>query len=170
MKVSANLWLHITLLGIVILLAIPASLPAVQGQPSDSTGLSAEDAAIRKCLGRMNEVMATKDLQKIMSIFEDSDEIMLVGSDSGEVFVGREQVKGFVKFLVGLPFIFSFEMKPLWINHDQNTAWVFVDGKMVHTKSNGQVSKFPYRITAVMVKKGDEWKWKVFSGSVPRGE
>jgi hypothetical protein len=41
---------------------------------------------------------------------------------------------------------------------------------MVHTRSSGKVSKIPYRITAVMVKRGDEWKWKVFSGSIPRGE
>ena len=52
----------------------------------------------------------------------------------------------------------------------QNTAWAFVDGKMVHTKNDGTALKIHYRIMAVMVKKDGGWKWKVFSGSIPRGE
>jgi ketosteroid isomerase-like protein len=118
----------------------------------------------------VNEVLATKDLRTIMTIYDDSDDIIVVGSDSGEVFVGRERVKTFMKIIASMPFVFSFEMNQVLINSSQNTAWVFVDGFMVHTRTNGKVSKVPYRITAVMVKRDNEWKWKVFSGSIPRGE
>jgi ketosteroid isomerase-like protein len=128
------------------------------------------DSAIRKSLNRLNEVLATKDLQTVMSLYDNSDDIIVVGSDSGEVFIGKERVQEFMKVIISMPFTFSFDMDQISINHNKNIAWVFVDGKMVHTRSNGKVSKVPYRIMAVMVKKSDDWKWKVFSGSIPRGE
>ncbi|HEX9252781.1 MAG TPA: nuclear transport factor 2 family protein [Ignavibacteriaceae bacterium] len=125
---------------------------------------------IRASLNKLNEVLATKDLKTVMSIYDDSDDITVIGSDSGEVFIGRSQVQKFMKIIISMPFVFSFVMEPVTISFDQNIAWVFVDGKMVHTRDNGKISKFPYRIMAVMVKRGNEWKWKVFSGSIPRGE
>jgi len=118
----------------------------------------------------MNEMLATKDLQKVMSVYDDSDDLMVVGSDSGEVFVGRERVQAFMKMIVSMPFVFSFELEPAVIRHDGNIAWVVTDDIMVLTSPNGKITKLPYRITAVMVKKDTGWKWKMFTGSVPRGE
>jgi ketosteroid isomerase-like protein len=128
------------------------------------------DADIRNGFEKMNEMLATKDLQKVMNIFDDAEDIMVIGSDSGEVYIGKNRVQSFLKIIVSMPFVFSFEMDSLSINHSKNIAWFFGDGKMVHTRPNGKVSKVPYRITAVMVQKGNDWKWKVFSGSIPRGE
>jgi len=139
-------------------------------QGADSTHQTVSDSEIRKSLDRLNEALSTKDLQTVMSVFDNSDDITVIGSDSGEVFIGRERVKLFMKIIVSMPFVFSFDMDQVSINHNQNIAWIFVDGKMVHTRSNGKVSKVPYRIMAVMVKKDSDWKWKVFSGSIPRGE
>jgi hypothetical protein len=128
------------------------------------------DSAIRKSLNRMNEMLATKNLDSVMTIYEDADDIMVIGSDSGEVFIGKKRVQEFMKVIVSMPFVFSFDLDQVSINHNKNIAWVFVDGKMVHTRNNVKVSKVPYRIMAVMVKKCNDWKWKVFSGSIPRGE
>jgi len=128
------------------------------------------DSSIIKSLDDMNKMLATKDLQKIMSVFEDGEDIMLVGSDSGEVYIGREQIEEFFKMIVSLPFVFSFEMNILSVNQINNTGWFFGEGKMIHTRPDGKVTFVPYRITAILVKKGNEWKWKVFSGAIPRGE
>jgi ketosteroid isomerase-like protein len=136
----------------------------------DPTRQASIEAEIRVALNKMNEMLATKDVRSIMTIYDNSDDILVVGSDSGEVFVGRDRVQSFMKMIASMPFVFSFEMNQVLINSSQNVAWVFVDGNMVHTRSNGKVSKVPYRITAVMVKRDNEWKWKVFSGSIPRGE
>jgi ketosteroid isomerase-like protein len=139
-------------------------------QDGNTNNQTDEVSEIRKGLLRMNEMLATKDLQSVMSIYDDSDDIMVVGSDSGEVFIGKERVRVFMKMIVSMPFIFSFEIDKPVINQHQDIAWVFCDSKMVHTRTNGKVSKIPYRITAVLVKKGNEWKWKMFSGSIPRSE
>lgn len=128
------------------------------------------DSAIRRSIDRINQALATQDLQTVMSIYDDADDIVVIGSDSGEVFIGRERVRMFMKMIVSLPFVFSFDLNQVVINHDERNAWVFVDGNMVHTRSSGKVTKVPYRIMAVMVQRGTDWKWKVFSGSIPRGE
>jgi len=39
-------------------------------------------------------------------LFDDSDDVVLVGSDVGEIFKGRAAVAGFLQKLYGLPFIF----------------------------------------------------------------
>jgi ketosteroid isomerase-like protein len=129
-----------------------------------------EDAAIRRCLERLNEVTAYRNLDSAMSIWDGGEDISLIGSDSGEVYIGRANVIKFFKMINRFSFTFSFDLDQVRIDHEGGIAWVFVDGKMVHHRSDGRLSKVPYRITAVMVKRGAEWRWKVFSGSIPRGE
>ena len=157
-------FLQSVLIFLLILTFSNESLAGIGRQKSDP------DSAIRKSLYRLNEMCATKDVQKMMSLFDDSEDIIVVGSDSGEVFIGKKQVQSFMSFLCKMPFVFSFDLNMVSINHNKNTAWVFVDGKMVHTKGNIITARIPYRITAVMVKRGSDWKWKIFSGSIPRGE
>lgn len=151
----------------IFLTSITQETSAQEKSINDRADINLE---IKAGLNKLNEVLATKDLKTVMSLYDDSDDIMVIGSDSGEVFIGREQVKEFMKVIISMPFIFSFVLEPATISYDQNFAWVFVDGKMVHTGDDGRTSKFPYRIMAVMVKRDNDWKWKVFSGSIPRGE
>lgn len=129
-----------------------------------------EEAGIRRCLERLNEVMTYKNVDSAMSIWDAGENISLIGSDSGEVYIGRANVVEFFRMICRFSFTFSFDLDHVTIDHDGGMAWVFVDGKMVHHLKDGRTSKVPYRITAVMVKRGEEWRWRVFSGSIPRGE
>ncbi len=147
---------------------LASSMPSTRAR--DTYYAAEPDSAIRLCLERMNEVLLTKDVPTVMGIFDRGDDIILIGSDSGEICIGRQQVENFFKMIVSMPFVFSFDWDHVVINHRESTAWVFVDGKMVHTSPSGKISKVPYRIAAVMVKVDAEWKWKMFSGSIPRGE
>ena len=159
---------------IIVCFMVCASINELIGgmakQGDDTKYQAVPDSGIRKCLNEMNDALATKDLQKVMSIYDNSDDIVVVGSDSGEIFIGKKRVEVFMKIIVSMPFIFSFDMDKALIQQDNNIAWVFIDTKMVHTKENGKSSMIPYRITGVLVKKGSDWKWRLFSGSIPRGE
>jgi len=170
MKKQAALCVRLVLAGFLVNAFIPEATGLTNRRDMAARPQSAPDPDIRKCLNRINEVLATRNLETIMSVFDDTDDIIVVGSDTGEIFIGRERVKYFMQALIDMPFVFSFEMDLVSINAGQNTAWAFVDGKMVHTKNDGTALKIPYRIMAVMVKKDSGWKWKVFSGSIPRGE
>jgi ketosteroid isomerase-like protein len=155
----------------VLVLAAAVSAGAGLVRQNAAAGIqSVADPEIRKSLQRLNEVLATRSLETAMTVFDDADDIMVIGSDTGEIFVGRERVRFFVKALVDMPFVFSFPMDQVTVARSGDIAWAFIDGKMVHTKSDGTASANPYRILAVLVKRADGWKWKAFSGSIPRGE
>jgi SnoaL-like domain len=128
------------------------------------------DAAVSASLDSMNPLLARRDLPGFMALFEDTDDILLVGSDTGEVFRGRARVAGFLKQLYALPFTFSFDMTNVTIQRHADSAWAFVGGAMVHTAADGTATKRPYRFSIAMVKVGQTWRWQLFHGSVPGGE
>lgn len=128
------------------------------------------DDAVAATLNALNSSLAGRDLPAFMALFEDSDDIVLIGSDVGEVFKGRAAVAGFLKQLFALPFLFSFDMPEMTIRRDANMAWVFVDGAMVHAGADGATRRMPYRFAIVMVKRGSAWRWQLFNGAVPGAE
>ncbi|HQU34783.1 MAG TPA: nuclear transport factor 2 family protein [Thermoanaerobaculaceae bacterium] len=131
---------------------------------------AADRAEIRSNLASLNTVCAARDLPGFMGLFEDSDDILFVGSDKGEVFQGRTAIARFMAKLFALPFTFSFDMQQVVIKRSGPFAWAYVDGNMVHTGDNGQAKKMPYRFSVAMVRTGGAWKWQLFDGAVPGGE
>lgn len=116
-----------------------------------------------------NETAHKSDLAGFMNLFDDTENIMLVGSDSGEIYKGKAEIS---KWLGGLfrNNSFIWEMKRVDIDSYKKTAWVFVDGAMVVTSRKGNQFTVPYRFSGVLVKRKDGWKWRIFNGSIPRGE
>jgi ketosteroid isomerase-like protein len=129
---------------------------------------------VRATLSALNAACAARDLGAFMALFDDSDEILFVGSDKGELFRGREATRAFMQTLYGLPFVFSFDLGEVVIRQDGGHAWIFVDGKMVRTADRGaavgKVGESPYRFSITMVKRDDRWRWQLFHGSVPGTE
>ncbi|MCX6244853.1 MAG: nuclear transport factor 2 family protein [Bacteroidetes bacterium] len=130
------------------------------------------DAAFKKeitsALELWNNMAKNRDVTHFMDLFDTTGEIMVVGSDSGEVFKGRDQIEGWMKMLFAHR-SFSWDMKRIDIDHNGNTAWVFMDGYMIVTNDKGKTAKFPYRFTGILVKARNTWKWRLFDGAVPGG-
>ncbi|MCX6285058.1 MAG: nuclear transport factor 2 family protein [Bacteroidetes bacterium] len=130
------------------------------------------DAAFKKeisaTLDLWNNLAKSRDVSHFMDLFDNNAAIMAIGSDSGEVFKGREQIEGWMKTLFAHR-SFSWEMKRVDIDHNGNTAWVFMDGYMIVTNDKGKTVKFPYRFTGILVKVKNTWKWRHFDGAVPGG-
>jgi len=124
---------------------------------------------ITKTLELWNSTAKSSDLEKFMTFFDDSENTLMVGSDSGEVFKGKDEIRGWLSQLFGFA-SFSWEMNRVDIDYNENTAWVFIDGKMVIESKSGKIRKAPYRFTGIMIKKGDVWKWRLFNGSSYKSE
>jgi ketosteroid isomerase-like protein len=122
-------------------------------------------------LAQFNAVSARGDLDGFMAQFDDRADILLVGSDKGEVFKGRAAMAAWLQTLFKANG-FSWEMDRVELSHHENTAWVFVEGKMiVRAKQTGQVRlNAPYRFSAVLIKRNDRWVWRMFHGSAPGQE
>lgn len=124
---------------------------------------------IKKVLDTWNEIGMKRDVNAFMNAFDNSDDIILVGSDSAEISSGRTEIKQFIGSLFA-QFSFQWDYQSLTITGNENTAWAFTDGHMSVTDNNGKVLVTPYRFTAIFVKRGKEWKWKLYNGSIPKGE
>ncbi len=139
-------------------------------RPTPSPPSDAVPAEIKSALERWNDDAGRGDLAAFMSQFDDSADILLVGSDKGEVFKGRAQIEGWLGKLMAKN-RFSWRMDRVDISASGDTAWVFVDGAMIVKDAAGKVLvTTPYRFTGVLVRRGDGWAWRLFNGSVPVAE
>jgi ketosteroid isomerase-like protein len=124
---------------------------------------------IGEALTAWNNAGKNAKTDEVMKLFDNTGNIMVIGSDSGEICKGRDQVAGWLNRIFKHN-SFSWEMNRIDIDCNGSTAWVFVDGNMVVANDKGKTMKTPYRFTGILVKKGKEWKWRLFDGSVPHPE
>lgn len=87
-----------------------------------------------------------------MLLFDNSENIMLIGSNKGEIWKGKDQNKGHLDSIF-LQESVSWEMTRIDIDGNNNTAWVSVDGSIIISYKKGETIKAPYRFTGIMVKK-----------------
>ncbi len=124
---------------------------------------------ITEALNSWNTACKSGDVEKLMSMFDDSDGIMLIGSAKGEINKGRVEIKRWLGQLSSFAG-FSWDMNRIEIDCNNTTAWVFVDGKMIVNFLKGGQKITPYRFSAILIKKNAVWKWRLFDGSVPQSE
>lgn len=124
---------------------------------------------ITGALKEWNAAAKSANADRCLSLFENSDDIILVGSDKGEICKGKLQIREWLSQIFAHA-NFSWEMNTIDIDSNGSTAWVFVDGSMIVQWDNGKTKITPYRFTGIMVRKNKLWKWKLFNGSIPRGE
>ncbi len=114
-----------------------------------------------------NTVCKAGNTNQLMSLYDNSENIMLVGSDSAEIWKGKDQIKGHV-IEVFAHSSFYWEMNRVDIDSNGDTAWAVVDGTMVIKTDTGETMKTPYRFTNIYVKRNGTWKLKIFHGSIPK--
>lgn len=140
-------------------------------QPLSPPSAEQVPVEVRRALDHFSEVSGRGDLAAVLALFDDRADILLVGSDKGEVYQGRPAMQAWLGQLYQASG-FSWQMDRVEISHHGETAWLFVEGKMnVRDKSNGKLRfSAPYRFTGVLVKRGDRWLWRLFHGSAPGKE
>jgi ketosteroid isomerase-like protein len=129
------------------------------------------NAEVRQTLDQFNTLAGRGDLAAVLALFDDQADILLVGSDKGEVFKGRAAMEGWLGSLFKSSG-FSWQMDRVDISHHGETAWAFVEGRMnVSSLTTGKLRfSAPYRFSAVLVKRGNRWVWRLFHGSAPGRE
>ncbi len=150
--------------GIAALLALGCAAPGTV--PSSAT----VNVEVRQALEQFNTAAAAGDVKACLALFEDRADILMVGSDKGEVFKGPAAMEGWLAALMRGN-RFSWEMDRVDLSHHGDTAWAFVEGRMVVKDPAGKLRfKAPYRFTAVLVRRGQGWAWRLFHGSAPGKE
>ncbi len=128
------------------------------------------DGEIRKALREFSDRASRGDVQLFLSQFDEGADIIMVGSGGTQVFKGRAAIEAWLgQVFSGLRL--SFQMNRVDLSHNGETAWAFVEGTETQRDLSGKVlGVSPYRFTAVLVKRGDHWAWRLFHGSAPEKE
>lgn len=126
---------------------------------------------IHKAIDEFSEASSRGDLAAVMAKFDDQADILLVGSDKGEVYKGRAAMEVWLGSLFKSNG-FGWQMDRVDISYHGDSAWAFVEGKMnVSNKSTGKLRfSAPYRFSVVFVKKDNRWALRLFHGSAPGKE
>ena len=121
---------------------------------------------VMKILEDLNDILACRDVQRALSLFATDADISLFGSEEGETSVGRTELESFFRRIFQLSSTLSFEWKWHLISIEGLVAWVVAKG-LIHLKSIDKHLSSPYRITLVLVKRGDKWFIMHGHGSQP---
>jgi len=97
--------------------------------------------------------------------FTDDPDVMLIGSETGELAVGPEALRAFFADLYAQPYRVIFTLPERRVSAMGNVAWLTGEG--TYRLSTGGEEK-PYRLTAVLERRQERWLWQLFSGSEPR--
>jgi len=120
---------------------------------------------VREVLERFNDLVSAGDLDVLSEFVPDGD-VLLVGSETGEVAAGRNQLEGFFARVFALDTTFSWEWDRIEVSHAGDLAWFFADGRVILTTAKKR-RKSPYRISGVLERRGERWFWRQYHGSEP---
>ena len=117
--------------------------------------LSALDACVRR-----------GDLVETLALFVHDAEVLLLGSEAGELARGTAALTEFFTSLFALP------VRLGWVWHQSDVAalgdvaWLCAQG-VVCVRHGAEDTQRPYRVTGVLVRRDGEWRWAQFHGSEP---
>ena len=115
-------------------------------------------------LDALIHALVDRDLAGTLVCFTSEKEPAVVGSEAGEMALGRSEVEGFFRRIYARPQPFRFDFpERSWSVHG-DVAWLTADGSVVEpAATEGK----PYRLTAVCVVEDGTWKLALWSGSEP---
>jgi ketosteroid isomerase-like protein len=122
-------------------------------------------SAVREVLERFFHLVSTRDM-RVLAEFAPGDDVLLVGSDAGEIATGPQEIEAFFTRIFAATSTFSWRSRCLTVSQAGDMAWFFADGQMTVENAEGQEER-PYRIAGVLERIGDQWLWRQYHGSEP---
>jgi hypothetical protein len=132
---------------------------------------------VRQVLERFSDLVSTKNMQ-VLAEFAPGDEVLLIGSEAGEVASGRGALRAFFARIFAREATFSWEWdrvdasrpggvsSPRDASRARDVAWFFAEGWVILSTAAEQ-RRAPYRISGVLERHGDRWLWRQYHGSEP---
>ena len=116
-------------------------------------------------LERFFHLVSTRNLQ-VLAEFAPGDDVLLVGSDAGEIATGLQEVEEFFTRIFARFSTFSWKSAHIDVSCAGDIAWFFAEGQMIVSSTEGQ-ERLPYRISGVLERIGHRWLWRQYHGSEP---
>jgi ketosteroid isomerase-like protein len=114
--------------------------------------------AIHATLEDYAEAYCAKDIDSLMRVFDDSDNISVIGTGADELCVGRAAVKELFlrNFGEATANRFEWDWEDIRISRDHAVVSVTL---AIHLEYKNNQLKVPVRWTVVLKKEHDRWVW-----------
>jgi len=116
---------------------------------------AATEKAVMKVIQDLRDGCASRDVQRVLGLFATDADVVFLGFEEGEKAIGHNELEDFAKRLFS-SWAISFEWKWHLVSMEGSVAWVVAEG-LFHARTADQHVSGPYRVTMVLVKKGDKW-------------
>jgi hypothetical protein len=120
---------------------------------------------VLQALERFESLVAARDTA-LLSEFTEVADVRLVGSEVSEVATGPTEVEALVRRLFELPVQIRWEWRSRDVSFVGDVAWLFAQGEAV-LSGEGTEQRVPYRMTGVLERRRDTWRWRHLHGSEP---
>jgi ketosteroid isomerase-like protein len=128
------------------------------GQTYENEENMMTEAAIKLTLEDYAQAYCAKDIDSLMGIFDDTDNISVIGTGADELCVGREQVKEL--FLRNFSEATANKFEWHWVDiRLSNRHAVSAVSLTIHLDYKGQQLKVQVRWTVVLKYENDRWLW-----------
>lgn len=121
---------------------------------------------VLQALSRFEALMAERDPALFLEFAEEPD-ICLAGSEIRNLAIGLDEIEAHFRDYFDLPARITWEWRRRDVSSNGNVAWVFADGDLV-LRGNGGEQRSPYRLTGVLERRANGWRWRHIHGSEPR--
>jgi hypothetical protein len=122
------------------------------------------DQNLDTALDALIQALVDRDLARTLACLSSRPEPAVLGSEAGELALGRNGVEAFFRRIYARPQPFRFDFPSRSWSVHADVAWLTADGTVVEPMAaDGK----PYRLTAVFVVEDGAWKVALWSGSEP---
>jgi ketosteroid isomerase-like protein len=150
------------------MLAAGAALLLVLGLGPSANAPPVREAerGVRRALMRLNALLAERDMA-LLDEFLPGDDVLMVGSQMGEIGRGRAGVEARLKAIFARKETLAFSWREVEVSVHGAVAFLHAEGEAVLIGAKGKEERRPYRLTGVFELHRGTWKWRLFHGSEP---
>ena len=114
------------------------------------------EAAVLEVMNKFNEFYVGRDIDRLMALFPPDDDQIMFGTGLDEKRIGRDQIRFQAERDWAQTEALAFNFNWHQVSAAGSVAWVSAEG-MGQGQVGGQAIEFPFRMTAVLEHRGDEW-------------
>ena len=120
---------------------------------------------VMAAMDRLSRLLHDRD-PAFVDEFADRDDVLLVGSEEGEIARGREAIAALLRKLYARPVRLAWAFGPREVTVAGDIAWVFADCEIVMQAPDSETHT-PYRLSGVLERIEGRWRWRFFHGAEP---
>ncbi|SRR5258706_506640 len=129
------------------------------------------ESEVRASLNKLNQGFASRNVEMVLGLFAPDPDVVFIASEADEVASGPTQLKALVEELLSRPEVYSWDWQHILVSAAGSVAWIVAPSSLINVRSSdGQRESFPYRLTGILERRGEDWMWVHFHGSEPSDE